>query len=164
MLRRVTRACFAAVQRHRLHRAGVATGAAAGLVFVQSFTQTLGRYVHLHLVLADGVFFGRDRTGPSFFAAPRPTRADLEDVAADIALYLCRMWSRLPEATAGLDVAAVPPGRGARPAVRRARGAAVCVGGVNLHAGVHLGRADRRGLEGLLRYAARPAWSEAGRG
>ncbi len=99
------------------------------------------------LVVADGVFFGRDRSSPSFFAVPPPTRADLEDVAADIALYLYRMWSRLPEATAGLDVAAVPPGRGARPAVRRARATAVCVGGVNLHAGVHLAPADRRGLE-----------------
>ncbi len=37
---------------------------------------------------------------------PPPTRADLEDVAADIALYLYRMWSRMPEATAGLDGAA----------------------------------------------------------
>ncbi len=69
---------FAAVQRHPLHRAGVATGAAAGLVFVQSFTQTLGRYVHL--VVADGVFSGRDRSSPSFFAVPPPTRADLEDL------------------------------------------------------------------------------------
>jgi hypothetical protein len=40
---------------------------------------------------------------------------------------------------------------------RRARGAAVSVGGVNLHAAVRLDKADRRGLQALLRHAARPA-------
>ena len=158
LLRRVGRTCFAAVQRHLLHRAGVARGAAGGLVFIQSFTETLGRYVHLHLVATDGVFIG-DLANPSFLVVPPPTRADLEDVAGDIALSLQRIWARLPDAAMPLDVAPVPPGRGARPTPRRARGAAVCVGGVNLQAAVRLDRADRRGLQRLLRYAARPAWS-----
>lgn len=81
---------FAPWQKH----AENGSGEAGAVTFVQRFNATLGCFVHVHLLVPDGVFTRADDGAAVFRQGPAPTRADLAAVAARVEKrtphWLCR--------------------------------------------------------------------------
>ena len=74
----------------RVASAGGETGA---VTFVQRFNSTLGCFVHVHVIVPDGVFRADDAGAVVFREGPAPTRADIADVAARVEKRM-RRWLR----------------------------------------------------------------------
>jgi hypothetical protein len=157
------------------------------ITFVQRFGSALNLNVHLHSLLTDGVFVHRsdDWHPPRFVALPPPSREDQRALAWQICERLMR---KLRDHGESLDVGddrlrqdeplladcfgasvqglvATGPRAGQR--VMRFIGASPSDGsqrviagfGFDLHAEVAVPAHDRKRLEQLCRYAARPALS-----
>ena len=138
-------------ERHRNWARSIALDDAefAAITFVQRFGSSLNLNVHLHVVVADGVF-SREPGDLAFTAASAPTRAEM--ACARIAL------------SSG-DVRAVSVDLredGAEPTEPTAHdGAAIDEDGYNLEATLRIPADDDFGREHLLRYCARPPLSLA---
>jgi cell division septation protein DedD len=160
----------------------IETGA---ITFVQRFGGSLNLNVHLHVVVADGVWrCTTDGRSPSFVPTPPPTRDDLLRVVTCVVRRLARAFERRAtagdhgrddegeDALAGCFRAALARGtygaagggaaEGSDDAEQRfgrrpPKAQVAEVDGFNLHASVVLGARDGVGRERLMRYVARPA-------
>ncbi len=163
------RAVFA-FYRRRARALGIDRPQFGAVVFPQRFGSSINVQVHWHCLFADGVFISEPEGAPSFRFVGEPSDADVEQVAEVLAVRVGRLASRLgweadedepddllgrataaslqaPLALGALPVAAPEPPRTPRCAQ---------VDGYSVHANVALAAWDRRGLEKLLRYMARP--------
>jgi len=159
----------------KVHSCPTVTRLHAGVItVVQRFRSDLGLYVHLHCLVADGVFeeaVGEeadaegDRQAPVFLAVPEPTDEDLVAVLRAVAND-----RRLAEhvdlgeqdvdpgiaACVQLGLATVSP-QTASP--RRAAKLNVHAFGMNLHAATTVDGRDRKRLERVSRYLLRPPFA-----
>jgi hypothetical protein len=164
----------------------VAQAQTGTITFVQRFDSGLRLNVHAHVLALDGVYVRDAGSGaPVFHPLPAPTEDEVADVARRTAERVQKVLVRHgrsldPEADAGDDPLSEQPAlaglaaaatrgvdllgeRAGRPTLRlldpdRARPGerAALVLGFNVHAGTAIGARDRRGLEQLCRYLARP--------
>ena len=106
---------------------------------------------HLHRLVLDGVY--RRTEGEPAFQAVRPTRAELEGLLDKNIVRFMKMLRRLGYAGQKVLSLRTVPGRDEKTT------AALCVEahGFSLHAGVRCGAHQRKELERLCRYIARPA-------
>lgn len=158
-------------------RTGRPSGSAGLVTFVQNFTGDLRCFVHLHSLVADGVFEGDRQGRVRFVPAAVPSRSDIQRVAEELAASVHRTvirWRRqLDEddqlalgeerlvALARLGerrVGAQRPCKSDRPAARQRRWMGEHLG-LAVHAGVTVDQGDAGGRERLVRYIARPALS-----
>jgi hypothetical protein len=175
LLKRIIQAFARAIEAHhrRFARAiGIVQSTFAAITFVQRFGSSLNLNVHLHVVVADGVF-SRDDETLSFTPAHAPTRDELIRVARDVMRKLdvrdaCEdtqptLAACMRLATSRGDVRAMSiDGEAADDVVKpHSIGDAVDIDGFNLEASVHVDADDDFGREHLLRYCARPALSLA---
>jgi hypothetical protein len=150
---------------------------------IQRFSSALGLNPHFHSLIPDGAWYKDDQGRLRFVAILPPSTDDIEDLVVEIA-ERCERWLARqgfgdhdlhddpdPDDAQMLLQAASAAGRAAlgRLAGRRARRiqvhrgrvyelpprCAVC-DGFNLHAGVRVAPLDRKALERLCRYIARP--------
>ena len=166
----VVLACFlravAAHLRRSAKRLGLPAGQVGSVSWIQRFGSSINVHVHVHAVVADGVFVEEDDGEVSFHAVPAPTDAEVEELCAKVAVRVTRLLRKRGfldgerEEEAGdmlsrLQAASVQAGRtrSAGEPPRRRRCAAV--EGYSVHADTHLHAHDRQGLEHLCRYAAR---------
>ena len=107
--------------------------------------------IHLHCLVLDGVY--RRTEGEPAFQAARPTRAELEGLLDKNIVRFMKMLRRLGYAGQKVLSLRTLPGRDEKTT------AALCVEahGFSLHAGVRCGAYQRKELERLRRYIARPA-------
>jgi len=159
----------------RHHGRPTVSGMHAGVItVVQRFRSDLGLYVHLHCLVADGVFeevvheeadAEGERPAPVFLSLPEPTDEDLVAVLRAVASD-----RRLAEhidlgekdvdagisACVQLGLATVSPQAGSP---RRAAKLNVHAFGMNLHAATTVDGRDRKQLERLSRYLLRPPFA-----
>lgn len=171
----------AAIGRHQSRRAR-----GGAVTFIQRFGDALNLNVHFHTLLLDGVYERYGEPGMRFRPLPPPEDDELQSVVEHVARRIGRLLARRglgPDADpaeadplgfeqpllAGLTAASVrgqtpggghPARRGDRidPDVLSQGGARHCAAamGFTLHAAVAVPARDRRRLERLCRYAARP--------
>src|SRR5271165_3226227 len=79
-------------RRQEAHARGLA-GATGSVTFVQRFNATLGAFVHLHVVVPDGVFLARADQPLAFHEGPAPTRREIAAVAERVEKRMTR-WLR----------------------------------------------------------------------
>jgi hypothetical protein len=147
---------------------GLHTGAVA---FIQRFTKTLGLFPHVHVVFVDDCWFEAGRGRGEFREAAPPDDEMVFEVGSHVFTQLERFLKRegyldptdgdAPEALDRWWMRATqePPVLPSRPRLVPAPGSEL-PGGFSIHAGVRIEGDDREGREQLLRYAARPAFSE----
>ncbi len=125
---------------------------------------------HWHCLFADGVFVKGPEAAPSFRYVGEPTDADVMNVAEVVAVRVGRLAGRLgwdvdenePDDLLGRATAAslqAPLAFGASPVPpTEPPRAPLCaqVDGYSVHANVALAASNRRALERLIRYMARP--------
>jgi hypothetical protein len=171
------RAVFASLIR-RARENGVPKGKCGSVTFVQRFGSALNCTPHFHMLAFDGVYAAADGESPRFYSLRPPDAMDVAAVAVRVAarvasflekrdsigeqeeptmaeLFGASITGRLatgPNAgqkvmTAGEFHDENFEGHGFRCAM---------VSGFSVHAGVSIRAEDRKGLERLLRYAARP--------
>jgi hypothetical protein len=129
VLQLLVRAVFCSLRR-RARRCGKMANPQCGAVtFVQRFGDALNLNVHFHTLALDGVYDPDDPRGIRFRPLPPPENGDVARVAARIARRLARLLER--RGLAGDDDPAE-------------------------HANVCVPARDRRRLERLCRYVARP--------
>jgi len=182
------RAIFAELKRRAREVLGVAEAQCGAVTFVQRFNSGLGLNVHFHTICFDGFYCAGPDGHPEFHELPPPEDEDVLRVAALTAGRVLALIQRrgleeeadaLSESEPGLAAlyaAAVRgriasgPNAGNRVAMSGDRidgdslevmssPRCAAVSGFNLHANVSIGARDRKRLERLLRYAARPALS-----
>ncbi len=172
VLRALTQVVFA-WQRRRARALGVPDGRCGAITFVQRFDARLRLFVHLHVLIADGVFVPASDDGPlRFVELPAPSDADVQALTVRLVRRVTRLLASragppgddpdsddaLAFAQAESAQAAGPrrpsghdPARRPRPGKRRC----AQVDGFSLHADRAVHAHDRLGLENLCRYAAR---------
>ncbi len=179
-------------QCERARAAGVVAPHAGSVVEVQRFADGARCWPHAHLLAPDGVFNEEDDGSVRFVGLGPPRDRDVSLIVARVSRRVARLLRRrCREATeAGGDVElrsrcakAEPCGRiaeaGASDGPSGARGQGkrsakrLCARspeGIELHAAVRVKASDRKGLERLCRYLARPAiaserlsWTDDGR-
>jgi hypothetical protein len=144
---------------------------AGAVAFIQRFTKTLGLFPHVHVVFVDGVYVDVGDGRLEFLEASAPDEEMVFEVGRNVFTRLERYLKRegyldptegdAPEALDRWWIRATqePPVLPTRPRLVPASGSEL-PGGFSIHAGVRIEGDDREGREQLLRYAARPAFSE----
>ena len=178
------RAVFGWLRRHA-KRAGVSDGKPGAVTIVQRFGSAVNLNLHFHSLVLDGVYTNTDGA-PRFRPLPPPTQRDLDKLCATIARRVGRLLVRRGLADdrpdplaeedpllAGVCAASiqglVATGDRAGAAVARVgdevdtdesprRRGPLCAeaNGFSLQAAVAVPARDRRRLEHLVRYIARP--------
>ncbi len=148
VLRAFLRAVFADQRRRARKLFGIHKGQCGSVTFIQRFGSALNLTPRFHTLVLDGVYAGPSHSPGDFAALPPP---ETEDVACVLAGTARRILRRLgdrvepiAEDDAGVEPQAVVPPR----CVRQ--------GGMSLHADVAVPARDRKRLERLCRYVARP--------
>ena len=170
-------------QRRAARAAGIGDPLCGSVTFVQRFDCQLRLYPHFHTIVPDGVFSRTDDGTLAFTALPPPSDSEV----AKLVLQIGRRIEEL--VTLGTDeavddeqadalqlslVEAAQPLHRSRfrppeaDALSRQRPRCAQLDGYSLHADVAVADHDRRGLQRLLRYGARPplaasrvSWSAA---
>ncbi len=126
---------------------GAPRGSPAQIHFVQRSGSNLNLHIHVHAVVTDGVFsLGRGMMGRpvlDFRRAPRPSQSDAQSIAEEVRRKVLRRFVRM----------------GAIPPETAENMLAWPHSGFSVHAEVAVEASDRKGLERLLGYCARPALS-----
>jgi hypothetical protein len=178
---------FTSLRRRARKQGATLRGHGGAVTFVQRFGDALNLNVHFHSLVLDGVYARSAEGGLRFHPLPPPDDAEVERVARQVARRLARLLERrghgeiegdalateepllasLYAASITSRIATGPraPKRvlrfgdridaGDLPALQGERCASV--GGVSVHANVAVPAHDRRRLERLCRYGARPA-------
>lgn len=145
------------------------------VTFIHRASANLAANFHFHILATDGVFVWISPDSPAeFIAVPQPTAAEIEDVAWQICVGVCRvlerhgMWSGLPRRDADPErlirgkvtiksrsqavafFAVASDTEGDRPVKRRGAVA------FDLCGDQHVRRGDRKKLRRLLRYVLAP--------
>ena len=154
------------------------------VTFVQRFGSSLNLNPHLHVLMLDGVYVDGDEA-PVFAAAPPLSDPEVRRIVPTIAHRIIRLYTKrgllddppadrladeepvLAALTAASVQGIIATGERAGQRLRRAlkdaaagvRTAPLCFAskGFSLHAATRIAGTDRRGLERLCRYVARPA-------
>jgi hypothetical protein len=186
VLRAFLRALFAALRRRAKSQWGTPRGQCGSVTFIQRFGSALNLNVHFHTLALDGVYAGGDGTATRFLPLPPPSPDDVAHVLAGAARRIARLVESRAEddddalardepllatlAAASLR-SRVAMGSGAGQRWRRlgdrvepdgdehdpeASPHTPQHGGMSLHADVAVPARDRRRLERLCRYVARP--------
>lgn len=162
-------------QRRRARERGLADPAAGSVTFVQRFGSALNLHVHFHAVLPDGVLVRPEGGEPgslSFVELPPPTDLDVTRLTDRLARRLTALFSEPDERPLEDEEEALVASWAE--SLRRSRRegepdpddssapGSLCalIEGFSLHAATHVGAEDRPGLERLLRYGARPGFSQ----
>ena len=172
LLQRVLACVATSIEHHLRKKTRHPTGKAGLVSFIQTFTGDLRLYVHLHVLVPEGLWFDADT--PRFVRAGVPTQDDLRHVAEDLSKRIRKTatrWARTldPDAT-GMptlealgrlgelrEVMKVACSKKGTPA-RKRRWVARC-DGLEVEASVKITANDTTGRERLARYAARPGLS-----
>jgi hypothetical protein len=113
--------------------------------FLHRFGSALNEHIHFHCVVIDGVFaVGAQQSGPVRFCEAHIREADIEQLHARVRQRVLRWFTK----QGYLDP------DDAQDMAQWANG-----GGFSLDASVRIEAHDRKGLERLLRYCARPAFA-----
>jgi hypothetical protein len=184
VLREFVRAVFASLRKRARGRGPSRRRRAGAITFIQRFGDALNLNVHFHTLVLDGIYERYGEPGMRFRALPPPTDAEVAEVVARIARRVERVLARRglgpepPELDplvddqpllAGLAAASVRGLAGSGRQLTR-RGDRVdaehlsdptgsrcaAAGGFSLHANVAVPARDRKRLERLARYMARP--------
>ena len=185
MLRIFVRALFASLRRRARQYVKIPKLECGAVTFIQRFGDALNLNVHFHTLVLDGTYEVAEE-GISFLPLPPPGRDELERILRRIALQVERLLERramdptvelLAEdqpLLAGLAATSIHSRiatghRAGQEVLRRgdridpeemgeraARADCVAGGGFSLHAGVAVPARDRKRLERLCRYVARP--------
>ncbi len=173
--------------RADLARRGHRRGQTGAVTVVQRFGSALQLNVHFHIIVLEGCYVEAADGQVQFHSSHKPSTADVENLVASIAVKAEDWLASVghgpydqpdadPTSAQELLQAASLAGRvglgrtaGQRTQrVVRAFGREVTLPprcavscGYNLHAGVAIGRYDRRGLEQLARYICRPALAKS---
>jgi hypothetical protein len=158
-------------QRRAARRAGIADPQCASVTFIHRFNSQLLLSPHVHAILPDGVFVIGDDGALRFEPLPPPSDDEVEQLLRRIGGRIeARVQQRSDDAIVdddpdalqtSLAEAAEAPRRSpwhtrtTAPATQRPR--CFALDGYSLHADVAVADDDRRGLQRLLRYGARPA-------
>jgi hypothetical protein len=186
VLRAFLRALFSALRRRAKSRCGTPRGQCGSVTFIQRFGSALNLNVHFHTLALDGVYTRDQGSAPRFLPLPPPSPDEVARVLAGTARRLARLVASRAEGDddalgrdepllATLTVAslrsrvAMGPGAGQRwrrlgdrvepDAEEQDPEASPHIpqhGGMSLHANVSVPAHDRRRLERLCRYVARP--------
>ena len=186
VLRVFLRALFAELRRRARHQWSVPRGQCGAVTFIQRFGSALNANLHFHTLVLDGVYASTERRPPRFLPLPPPSRHEVARVLAGTARRITRLlesradgdddalardepllatlanaslrtriasgphagerWRRLGDRVEPQDTDADPE------ASRRVPQH----GGMSLHADVAVPAPDRRRLERLCHYVARP--------
>jgi hypothetical protein len=134
------------IERHlREHSPGAEPGARAGAVaFIHHFGASLNPHTHFHVCVIDGVFEPDPKQGVRFIEMAELDADDAEAVQSQVRRRLLRAFARrgLLDQNDRKEMAQWDHG-----------------GGFSLDATVRIEANDRRGLERLLRYCARPPFA-----
>jgi len=168
--------CFIeAITRQMVEASGLfkeAKPCSGAVVFVQRFTKQMSLYPHLHCLVLDGVYAEVDGE-LRFFRVEPPTERDLTELGRgffqrfeaflkrDGYLDQDQTQQELNDVEAWALQATQEPsllGRGNLQVKRQSL--STTFGGFSIHAGVSIKANDRRGREKLVRYVARPPFSE----
>jgi len=186
VLREFVRGVFASYRRRARQRGPIRRPRGGAVTFIQRFGDALNLNVHFHTLMLDGIYDRYGEPGMRFRALPPPDDDEVRHIVERIGSRVARLMERrgLDEDTdpsdadplaviqphlAGLaadSVRGLAPG-GRRPARRGDRvdpeelsapAAPRCAAamGFTLHADVAVPARDRRRLERLCRYVARP--------
>ena len=163
-------------QRRCARAAGIAGTLHTGSVtLVQRYDSLLKINPHAHSWLPDGVFVEGDDGALTFHRLPPPTDLDVAWLCSRIGARIMRLFDPdaededaedeivIAEAQAQATQSPLPlPGyRDDDPQATRSRAPLSAFNaGFSLHAGLDVAAQDRRGLERLLRYGSRPAFSQ----
>ena len=140
------------------------------IAFIQRFTKTLSIFPHAHVIFVDGVFVEKEDGELVFREVEPPTEKDLLQVGKIVfqkmETYLMR-HGYLDEEPTELDAlekwwlsATKESSLIGQRSEKKKFSHGTDFGGFSIHAGVRIKKADRRGREKLVRYAARPPFSE----
>jgi hypothetical protein len=185
VLRAFLRTLFSALRRRAKSQWGTPRGQCGSVTFIQRFGSALNLNVHFHTLVLDGVYTGDHGNATRFLPLPPPSRDEVARVLAGTARRIARLVSSRAEdddavardepllatlAAASLrSRVAMGPGAGQR--WRRLGDRVEPDGadldpdgsshvpqhaGMSLHADVVVPASDRRRLERLCRYVARP--------
>lgn len=134
------------IERHlRAHSPGAGPNARIGAVaFIHRFGSALNLHTHFHVCVIDGVFEPDPQGGVRFFPVEALDGEDAEAVATQVRRRILRAFVRraLLDKDERREMAQWNHG-----------------GGFSVDATVRIAANDRRGLERLLRYCARPPFS-----
>jgi hypothetical protein len=178
LMRIFSRAVFQSLRR-RAAEFGIPRGQCGAVTFVQRFGSALNLHPHGHMVVLDGVYAALPGEAPRFYPLAAPEQKDVVGVAQAVAAKvqaLLEAEGSTGEAVtdepwlAGLYTAGVNGRVGTGPRARQRiemaygeeedperQGSRCCnVGGFSVHANVAVRAGDRKGLEALCKYAARP--------
>lgn len=164
--------------RKEARRDGIEGGEPGAITFIQRFGDGMKLTPHLHVLFSDGVFYEAEDGRVRFHPTRPPRQEDVEVLAATVARKATKAIDALDrhsnEAPAVVERCAAAALQGTlaledsrRP--RLARGdkpvrtlPKLCASedGWNVHAAVRIRARDRKGLEKLVRYVARPAVPE----
>jgi len=181
LLSEVLRACMRKVfayQRKKARALGLSGAKTFAVCFVQRFGSLLQMNPHAHAVLPDGVLVRDEASALTLHELSAPTTEEVEAVALSVVKAVLRVLERAaeraddddePAMTAAL-AQAVASGSGASQApagersggraTRRAAMVQTALGMFCVHADTSVAADNRRGLERLLRYCARPALAQ----
>jgi hypothetical protein len=165
----------AALERHLRTKTRQPDGQPGIISFVQTFTGDLRLYLHLHILVPEGVWVRNDQHTSTldFVEAGPPSPNDLQAVVQETFLRISKRVARwlserdeTPAPGTALDhlgslgaerISAKGPKTERRPPRHRRWMAAF--GGVEVEARVKIEAYDREGRERLIRYCARPGLS-----
>ncbi|MCK6505860.1 transposase, partial [Myxococcota bacterium] len=181
LARGVLRVALQEIQRWLRRSTGQPRGRGGTVTVTQRFGSALNLNLHFHVLALDGLYCEDPNDGSvRWFRAPAPTDQEvstlIEQIADRAEAFLARRGFGLddeqdeePDDALAVIHAAAVAGRSAVRRSRQARRVGVQGGrpyqlppscahcdGYGLHAGVVIGAKDRKGLEGLARYIARP--------
>jgi hypothetical protein len=134
-----------AIEHGLCSRSGTGQKARAGAIaFIHRFGSALNHPIHFHVIVIDGVFELDPDQGIRFTEAPPLDANDAEAVQVDVRRRILRTYQRRGwlDKTDRKEMEQWDHG-----------------GGFSLDASVRIGAHDRRGLERLLRYCARPPFA-----
>jgi putative transposase/transposase-like zinc-binding protein len=154
-------------QRRAARKAGV-RGRCGAITFVQRFGSLLNLNLHFHSIVPDGVLVPAGEGSWSVHPTFVPNDAELLAILGRVIRRVTRLVAdpadgdEEPDVLAKLQAEALklPLASDADHEVATPRHC-VHAGGFSLHAGRHVAAADRRALEALCRYAARPPFAQS---
>ena len=169
------------IQRWLRRSTGQPRGEGGSVTVAQRFGSALDLNLHFHILALDGLYCEDPNDGTvRWFRSPAPTDLEVSTLVEQIAdraeAFLARRGFGIdedqdedPDDALGVIQAAAVAGRCTVRRSRQARRVGVQGGrpyqlpptcahcdGYGLHAGVVIGEKERKGLEGLARYIARP--------
>jgi hypothetical protein len=177
------RAVFSSLKR-RARDNGITEGKCGAVTFIQRFGSALNLTPHFHVLVFDGVFAAADNEPPCFYPLRAPQKREAVEVATRVATRVATLLESRNDESMEQDDSGLVAMRGASILGRISEGPnagqrvkssgnftgeknaegsfeagglrCAMVSGFSVHAGVGIRAGQRKELERLCRYAARP--------